>query len=149
MGIGTCFPVHRGFGLSTAGGGRGTGSSGHVLRPLWPLADTLTRAPALTFNRKDRLQLTWAADVAGQAIAALPTHYIPSTHGITEAARVGLGWAVNPLPLVQPLFDNGALIRLRPDVSLATELFWQVPRQNKVALAGLTKSLTSYARQQV
>ncbi len=111
-------------------------------------ADTLACAPALTFNRKDRLQLTWAADVAGQAIAALPTHYIPSTHGITEAARVGLGWAVNPLPLVQPLFDNGELIRLRPDVSLETQLFWQVPRQNKVALARLTKSLTTYARQQ-
>lgn len=109
---------------------------------------SLAHAPALTFNRKDRLQLTWAAAVAGQAVSALPTHYIPSTHGITEAARVGLGWAVNPLPLVQPLFDSGALMRLRPDIPLETQLYWQVPRQNKVALAGLTKSLTAYARQQ-
>ncbi|WP_341368269.1 LysR family transcriptional regulator ArgP [Yoonia sp. BS5-3] len=111
-------------------------------------ADTLQQAPALTFNRKDRLQLTWASNVAGQSIPALPTHYVPSTQGITEAARVGLGWAVNPLPLVQPLFESGALLRLRPEVTLETPLYWQVPRQNKAGLAGLTKSLIAYARQQ-
>ncbi len=108
----------------------------------------LARAPALTFNRKDRLQLRWAAMVAGRSITNLPTHFIPSTHGITEAARVGLGWAVNPLPLVQPLFDSGDLVRLRPDIKLDTHLYWQVPRQNKTALSGLTKCLVSYARNQ-
>lgn len=108
----------------------------------------LEHAPALTFNRKDRLQMTWASHVAGRAVTALPTHYIPSTHGITEAARVGMGWAVNPLPLVQPLFDTGDLVRLRPDVPLETPLYWQVPRQNKAVLAGLTHSLTRYAKQQ-
>ncbi|MDX8354080.1 LysR family transcriptional regulator ArgP [Cognatiyoonia sp. IB215182] len=112
-------------------------------------AEALGTAPALTFNRKDALQLNWASKVAGRKITVLPTHFLPSTHGITEAARVGLGWAVNPLPLVQPLFDNGDLIRLRPDIALDTPLYWQVPRQNKQALAKLTKSLVSYTRRLV
>ncbi len=110
--------------------------------------EALSKAPALTFNRKDRLQLAWASGVAGRSIPSLPTHFVPSTHGITEAARVGLGWAVNPLPLVQPLFDSRDLVRLRPDITLETKLYWQVPRQNKAALEGLTKSLTTYARLQ-
>ncbi|MDX8350294.1 LysR family transcriptional regulator ArgP [Cognatiyoonia sp. IB215446] len=109
-------------------------------------AEALRTAPALTFNRKDALQLNWASKVAGRKVSVLPTHFLPSTHGITEAARVGLGWAVNPLPLVQPLFDTGDLIRLRPDIALDTPLYWQVPRQNKQALAKLTKSLVSYTR---
>ena len=109
-------------------------------------AKALADAPALTFNRKDRLQLHWAGKVAGHAIATLPTHYVPSSHGITEAARAGLGWAVNPLPLVQPLFESGALVRLRPDIVLDTALYWQVPRQNKTALKGLTASLLRSAK---
>lgn len=106
----------------------------------------LLRAPALTYNRKDRLQKAWASEVLGINIPKLPTHYLPSTNGITEAAGAGLGWAVNPVALVQPLFDSGELVRLRPDIRLQTPLYWQVPRQNKEALAGLTRSLQKAAR---
>lgn len=143
---------------------RGTALTGCDVTPLGPLRyaafaapefvathfpkgvtpEALATAPALTFNRKDALQLNWASRVAARKVTVLPTHYLPSTHGITEAARVGLGWAVNPLPLVQHLFDNGDLIRLRPDIALDTPLYWQVPRQNKVALARLTRRLVTY-----
>lgn len=116
--------------------------------PVGITADALAQAPALTFNRKDRLQLAWASKVANHPFSSLPTHYVPSTHGITEAARVGLGWAVNPLPLVEPLFDNGTLVQLRPDITLETPLYWQVPRQNKDALARLTRRLVAHAHGQ-
>ncbi|MEJ6394029.1 ArgP/LysG family DNA-binding transcriptional regulator [Gymnodinialimonas sp. 2305UL16-5] len=106
----------------------------------------LTLAPALTYNRKDKLQLAWARQVFGYNVSSLPTHYVPSTHGITEAARVGLGWAVNPVALVQPLFDSGGLIQLRPEIPLETPLYWQVPRQNQSALDSLTKSLLRHAK---
>lgn len=98
-------------------------------------------APALTFNRKDRLQRDWAADVCGARVT-LPTHFIASSHGITDAARAGLGWAVNPEPLVAPHLRDGSLVALSPDVTLQTPLFWQVPRQMKAALAPVTRALT-------
>lgn len=102
----------------------------------------LRRAPALTFNRKDRLQLAWAEAVTGTAPSVLPTHYMGSTHAITQAAQAGLGWAVNPAALIAPLLVDGSLIRLGPaEAVLRTPLCWQVPRQNAGALAALTRAL--------
>jgi len=102
--------------------------------------DAFRKAPAITFNRKDRLQRDWAADVCGARVA-LPTHFIGSSHAITHAARAGLGWAVNPETLVAPYFADGSLLRLAPHVPLETPLFWQVPRQFKAALAPVTAAL--------
>ncbi len=101
----------------------------------------LLRAPALTYSRKDRLQRAWASKVAEINISTLPTHYLPSTHGITDAAKAGLGWAVNPEEMIAPHFESGALVALRPDIVLETPLYWQVPRQNKEVLSGITASL--------
>ena len=105
----------------------------------------LTAAPAITYSRKDRLQRAWAERVAGEKVA-LRTHYLGSTHGITEAARAGLGWAVNPAPLIAPHFADGSLVPLRPDITLATPLVWQVPRRNAAALRDLTRALITASR---
>lgn len=107
----------------------------------------LELAPALTYSRKDKLQLQWARRVTGINLIRLPTHYLPSTHGITDAAIAGLGWAVNPEQMVTPHFESGALVPMRPDVVLETPLYWQVPRQNREALAGITESLKRLATQ--
>ena len=106
----------------------------------------LLLAPALTFNRKDQLQIEFARRASGHGFKRLPTHFVPSTEGITEAARVGLGWGVNPLELAQPLFDSAELVRLRADVQLSTQLYWQVPRQNRVPLEDVTAGLRRAAR---
>lgn len=103
-------------------------------------AAALAIAPALTFNRKDRLQRAWAAAATG-ARAQLVTHYLGTTHGITEAACAGLGWAVNPDTLVAPLVAEGRLVDLDPETRIDTPLFWQVPRQNIAALSDLTRAL--------
>ena len=102
--------------------------------------ESLQRAPAITFNHKDRLQRDWAAQVTGRRVA-LPTHYIGSSPAITEAARAGLGWAVNPEPMVAPHVADGSLVLLAPEVTLDTPLFWQAPRQMSQALARLTNAL--------
>ena len=103
-------------------------------------AESLQRAPAITFNHKDRLQRDWAAQVAGRRVA-LPTHYIGSSHAITDAARAGMGWAVNPEPMVAPHFANGSLVPLAPEITLDTPLYWQAPRQMSRALGPLTEAL--------
>ncbi len=103
-------------------------------------AEAFRTAPAITFNRKDRLQRDWAAMVSGARVA-LPTHYIASSHAITEAACAGMGWAVNPEALVAPALADGRLVALAPDAILDTPLYWQVPRQMKPALAPLTAAL--------
>jgi len=104
----------------------------------------LATAPALTFNRKDRLQRAWAEAATGVRVQP-PTHYLGSTHGITEAVLAGLGWAVNPDSLIAPLIAEGRLVDLDPQVRIETPLYWQVPRQNATALAALTRALRKAA----
>lgn len=113
--------------------------------PQGVTAASLAMAPALTFNRKDGLQRLWAEAVTGARVQPV-THYLGSTHGITEAACAGLGWAVNPDRLIDPLIASGQLVDLAPSVRIDTPLFWQVPRQNAAVLADLTQSLRHAAR---
>ena len=103
-------------------------------------AETLTRAPAITFNRKDRLQRRMAEARTGQKMI-LPTHFIGSTQDITAAAIAGIGWAVNPLSIVHPYLASGALVDLFPGQQLHTPLIWQVLRRNAPALTPLTRAL--------
>lgn len=103
-------------------------------------AQAFATAPAITFNRKDRLQRDWAAAVCGKRVT-LPTHYIGSSPAITEAARQGLGWAVNPVEMAKPHFEDGSLVHLAPEVPLETPLYWQVPRHMKQAMAPVTRAL--------
>lgn len=102
-------------------------------------AAALAVAPALTFNRKDRLQADWARKVAGRPVA-LPTHLLASSHGFVEAARLGLGWGMNPEPLVRADIAAGRLVALSAE-TLDTELHWQVARVAGRALASLTAAV--------
>ncbi|WP_461429346.1 LysR family transcriptional regulator ArgP [Gymnodinialimonas sp.] len=103
-------------------------------------AEALAQAPALTFNAKDRLQRDWAAQVAGRPVA-LRTHYLANAQGFVEATRLGIGWGLNPLPLVRPYLEDGSLVALAPQVPFSTPLYWHVSRLTGPALAPLTKAV--------
>lgn len=106
-------------------------------------AQTLAQAPALTFNAKDRLQLRWAQSQTGSA-PALQTHLIPSAHGFAEAARLGLGWGMNPEPLIRADLAEGRLVALGSPLDVP--LFWQVQRLMEPRLTDLTQALRREAR---
>lgn len=106
--------------------------------------DALARAPALTFNRKDRLQNAWAEAATGARVN-LPTHYLGSTPAITEAGLAGMGWGVNLEGLIAPLVAERRLIDLDPAIRVETPLFWQVPRRMAKALAGVSRALSRTA----
>lgn len=108
-------------------------------------AQALARAPALTFNRKDRLQDRWAQAVAGQPVP-LPTHWLPSTQAFVEGALAGMGWALNPAPLVADHLAAGRLVELVPGATLDQPLHWQVSRQAAAPLRDLTRAVTQAAR---
>ena len=108
-------------------------------------AESLAHAPALTFNRKDRLQRDWAAGIAGKRIA-LPSHSLASSHGFVEAAKLGLGWGMNPEALVREDIAQGRLVALAPDQPLDTALYWQVNRLTARALSPLTAAIRKAAQ---
>lgn len=107
-------------------------------------AEALARAPALTFNAKDALQQRWAEQVTGARVA-LRTHLIPSPDAFVQGCRLGLGWGMNPEPLVAPDIATGDLVVLGP--ALDVTLHWQVMRQIAPRLAPLTLALRAQARQ--
>lgn len=111
-------------------------------------AEALAKAPALTFNLKDQLQQRWADRVTGRRVA-LRTHFLPSTQGFTEAARLGLGWGLNPTALVAGGLARGDLVELVPETALLTPLAWQVPRRIAPTLAPLTRAIRAAARDQL
>lgn len=116
--------------------------------PNGPTAQALSQAPALTFSDKDRLQHLWVdAMTGGQASrAGFPSHRLASSHGFVEACRAGLGWCLNPEPLIADLLAQGALIDLAPDRPLDVALYWQFARLTAPATAPLTRALLAAAR---
>ncbi|WP_298972004.1 LysR family transcriptional regulator ArgP [uncultured Roseobacter sp.] len=107
-------------------------------------AATLARAPVLTFNAKDALQHRWITQITGEKLTP-PAHQLPSTHAFIDAARAGLGWGLNPLPLVQQQLDHGTLCPLLPDKPLDVDLFWQTSRLMSDALAPLSRGIRAAA----
>ena len=105
----------------------------------------LQMAPALEFNRKDRLQRDWAAKVAGEPVD-LPCHRIGSSTAFIDAAERGIGWGMNPEVLASPAIAAGRLVALLPDRPLDVRLYWQVTRLPGDALSPLTRAVRAAAK---
>lgn len=123
-----------------------TASPGFMARhlPDGATAAAMRQAPGLTFSDKDDLQADWLRQVFGQA-PAFPTHRIASSQGFVDAALAGLGWGMNPEPLVAQHLASGALVELVPDTPLDVPLYWQFTRQSAPVLAPLTRAMRAEA----
>lgn len=113
--------------------------------PQGPTAAALAVAPVVQFDRHDRLQARWAAQLAGIALTA-PTHWVPTTQGCLEATLLGMGWAMAPAGLAAPLLQSGRLVALAPGQNLAVPLFWQHARLGGRLLEQLTLAVQRAAR---
>jgi LysR family transcriptional regulator (chromosome initiation inhibitor) len=127
---------------------RATASPGYVRR--W-FADGVTRqtlaeAPALSFSEQDRLQDRWVtSQIADGRGPALPSHRLGSSQGFVDACRAGLGWAMNPEPLIRPALEAGDLVELVADTPLDVALYWQFTRLAAPALRPLTENIRKAA----
>jgi LysR family transcriptional regulator (chromosome initiation inhibitor) len=129
---------------------RATASPGYVARWLADgiSATALSRAPALTFSDKDRLQRDWIAGQLGPLPSvAFPTHRIASSQGFVDAALLGLGWGMNPEPLIADHLATGRLVEIAPDTPLDVPLYWQFSRLTATAIAPITKAICDSAAQ--
>ncbi|MDZ4096276.1 MAG: LysR family transcriptional regulator ArgP [Paracoccaceae bacterium] len=125
---------------------RATASPGYCAKwlPQGATAEALARAPALTFSDKDSLQGAWLLRQTGQRFA-FPTHRMASSHAFVDAALAGLGWGMNPEPLVAAHLAAARLIDIAPGNPLDVALHWQFTRRIAPALAPLTQALRTAA----
>lgn len=107
-------------------------------------AEALRKAPAITFNQKDRLQHRWIRGRMGKELS-VPTHWLPSTQGFLEASLAGMGWCLNPEYLAAEHLAAGRLAELVPDTPLDTPLYWQINRLAADRLAALTQDVVNAA----
>ena len=108
------------------------------------LVDKLDRQ---VVRHKDRLQDLWAATLPNPPPrrAALPTHRMASSQAFVDASLAGLGWGMNPEPLVARHLAEGSLIDLSPDHPLDVALHWQFTRLTAQALQPVTRAIRSAA----
>ena len=110
--------------------------------------ESLSRAPSLLYSDKDRLQQSWAEDVAGVTGAGrlrLRSHRLASSQAFVDATLLGIGWAMNPVSLVAPHLTAGRLTALCPGRPLDVALYWQFPRLVGPALKPLTQAIRKAA----
>ncbi|RFC63770.1 LysR family transcriptional regulator ArgP [Fulvimarina endophytica] len=107
--------------------------------------EALAKAPCLVFNRKDALQDRWMDDRFAARLQP-PSHRLPSTTGFVEASLSGIGWGLNPEPLVAGHLASGALVELVPGTPVDTDLYWQVSRSTAFLLEDLTRAIRAAAR---
>ncbi len=107
---------------------------------------TLSQAPGLTFNRKDRLQAQWMKQICRKEVEA-PTHWMPSTQAFIDGTVAGIGWAMNPIQLVREHLKSGALVELVPGSRLSVPLYWQHTRLDVPMLDRLTQAVVRAARE--
>ena len=128
---------------------RATASPAYVARwfPQGVTPQALAQAPALTFSDKDQLQDRWVTrqiGVAGKR-ASFPSHRLASSQGFVDACLTGLGWGLNPEPLVAHHLASGRLTELVPDTPLDVALHWQFTRLAAPALGPLTAAIRAKA----
>ena len=105
-------------------------------------ATALAQAPVLVFNRKDDLQARHARRLAGNdAPLQPPVWWIPSTRAFVHANLAGLGWTMNPLPLVRRHLEAGRLVYLRQRVYEDIPLYWQHWKGDVLGMASLTRAV--------
>ena len=123
---------------------RATAAPAYLKRwfPQGVTARAMGDAPTLTFSDKDRLQTRWAAArVKGLSRPLMPTHRMASSQAFVDACLAGLGWGMNPEPLVAAHLGSGALVELIPETPLDVALYWQFTRLASPALGCLTAAI--------
>jgi LysR family transcriptional regulator, chromosome initiation inhibitor len=112
------------------------------------LRDALTRAPVVTFDRRDDLQDAFVRRLRrGRAGAGGPRHYVPTSEGFLAAVVAGLGWGMVPEAQAGPLLDAGRLVLPAPERPVDVPLYWQQWKLDSPALAAVTEAVTVAAAQ--
>lgn len=83
-----------------------------------------SRAPAVIFNRKDRLQYQFFKQCFGASPDLFTAHYIPAAEQFLEVISAGYCYGMVPDWQSRELMNTGKLLELAPGVKVQVDLYW-------------------------
>jgi len=107
-------------------------------------AESLAKAPAIIFDRKDDLQDRYLRRLSRNPLQP-PRHYVPAAHEFGEAIRLGMGWGMMPEIEIAQDFEQGRLARLAPKSFVDVPLYWQQWRHGSTALDSVAAAIQDAA----
>ncbi len=107
--------------------------------------DSVRRAPALVFNRKDKLLDKLFQRVLGEQPSSFPAHYLPSSGQFVDFIASGLAYGMLPDQQGTPLAGFGKLIDLAPLYHVPVKLFWHCWNLKSGLLEKFTGNLVKQA----
>ena len=112
-------------------------------------AHNFRELPFIAFNRKDDMQSEFVAKAFGLKRVTLSQLFVPSSQGQVRAVLDGWGVSVVPQLLAQPLIDDGLLVNIAPEHSLAVQLYWHCWNLESEVLDNLTSALMQAAHREL
>ena len=105
------------------------------------------KAPAVIFNRKDRLHYLFLEKQLGGLPDALPCHYIPTPEQFLQVIANGYCYGMVPDWQSVELRNSGSLQELVTNAVFPVELFWHCWNLQSAALQDFSQQLVSGAHQ--
>ncbi|WP_181916721.1 HTH-type transcriptional regulator ArgP [Paraburkholderia sp. BL27I4N3] len=104
------------------------------------------KAPAILFDRKDRLHDVFLRSYFDVAVGRYIKHYLPSPSALLNAIVDGLGYGLVPAMQAGPLISDGRLVALAPDHDVMIDLYWHHWEQEPGPLAKISALVMDAAR---
>jgi len=104
-------------------------------------------APAVLFNRKDRLHAVFLERLLGFPVRGYATHFFPSPVALLMAIRAAVGYGLVPSIQAGPLINAGNLISLAPDHRISVSLYWHHWEKAPTNAQAITELVMRHARE--
>ncbi len=104
------------------------------------------KAPAILFDRKDRLHDVFLGSYFDTTVGRYIKHYLPSPSALLNAIVDGLGYGLVPAMQSEPLITVGSLVALAPDHDVMIDLYWHHWEEEPEPLAKISALVMDAAR---
>ena len=108
--------------------------------------ESVVRAPAILFSRKDELQAKLFRRIFPDPPSKIPTHYFPSSEKFVDFITLGLAYGMLPDVQSKPLLKSGRLIELAPAGPVPIKLYWHCWNLKSRLLNRFTTNLVKQAK---
>ncbi|WP_321492779.1 LysR family transcriptional regulator ArgP [uncultured Desulfobacter sp.] len=104
------------------------------------------KAPAVIFNRKDKLHAKMLATVFADVPKDIPVTYVPSSETFVDFIALGLGYGMVPIVQGRHLVRKKVLTALLSGRTIDVRLFWHCWNLKSPLLESFTKALLHQGR---